>query len=89
MICDEKKDIRDESFKLIMKILLRSCAHSKKLRDSASKKKEEPVYLCAYNGGGFDWHFIMQKLISSEHAAQFRPHITMKGTKTSACPSMT
>jgi ATP-dependent DNA helicase PIF1 len=82
MICDEKKDIRDESFKLIMKILLESCDRAKFFRDNPQlKKKEEPLYLCAYNGSGFDWHFIMQKLISSHHADQFRPHITMKGTK--------
>lgn len=85
-ICDKNKDIREESYKSIMRIIVDSADRALKIKrrkdDKVGQFKEECVYLCAYNGGSFDYHFIMQKLIESpEHAARFIPHIISKGTR--------
>ena len=84
VICEEDQDILTRSFDLIMKILLDHCARHKEWKANErynTSGNEGPLYLCAYNGGSFDFQFIMQKLLKSEHCKRFIPHITMKGTK--------
>ncbi len=41
----------------------------------------KPLYLCAFNGSGFDFHFLMQNLLTSVHASRYETNVTMKGTK--------
>jgi hypothetical protein len=50
-------------------------------KKSKGKVNASPIYLCAFNGSGFDFHFFVRALIESPHSKRFETYTTMKGSK--------
>jgi hypothetical protein len=84
-VCLKKEDILDDLFETIKEILISSADRAIKYRENPKAlgvKKEPPIHLAAYNGGSFDYHFIMQRVIENEEMSKrFIPHIITKGTR--------
>lgn len=86
-LCDPSIDVAYETYKFIMNLatqLKDECISKHGMHEHKGiwKYLEAPLYLCAYNGSGFDFHFYMKELLKSkEHAERFESMTTMKGSK--------
>ena len=85
-MCDGELEVMQATYDYIMKRILDDCAIYKRVKDSGRKTNlsflTKPIYLCAYNGSGFDFHFFLQYLMKDQtYARRFVSHPTMKGSK--------
>lgn len=86
-VCDPSKDVNQLTFDYIMDLIIR-------MKDEYIEKKgkygfreqekflQAPLFICAYNGSGFDFHFFMQSILKSQvYAERFESTCTLKGSK--------
>jgi ATP-dependent DNA helicase PIF1 len=81
-ICTPDVNVQKRSYDVMMTLVISSADkyNAEKVKNGHSRVR--PLYICAYNGSGFDFHFIMQELIRNrEHSERFHTMTTMKGTK--------
>ena len=87
-LCNPAVDVQLTTFRTIMEIVIASCERYNREKLAQGFSREQPLYICAYNGSGFDFHFIMQELIKDEECSErFHTMTTMKGTNV-VCMSM-
>ena len=81
-VCTPAVNVQKKSYDFLMGLVVESANKYNVEKLSRGHSSEKPLYVCAYNGSGFDFHFIMQELIrNAEHSERFHTMTTMKGTK--------
>jgi hypothetical protein len=79
-MCDKSLNVAVKTYEIIMGIVIAQCDNY--IAHEGQKQDAPPLRLCAYNGGGFDFHFFTRCFLSDNTVnSRFQMQTTMKGTK--------
>lgn len=79
-LCDTSIDVKKQTCIEIMERVIK-CADLYNKTDLKRRNGMTHMTLCAYNGGGFDFHFLLSEIIETDYSKRFIPEVTVKGTK--------
>lgn len=80
-LCDRRIDVQKQTCVEIMDRVIKSADLYNEISRTNDFCRTPHVTLCAYNGGNFDYHFLMKEILETSYSKRFIPEVTLKGTK--------